>query len=585
MTANVRPRTSRWPTDDKRELVRNDRRALAAATRTLTPPASEEATDESGADRDLERRARSACRPPRASRASTSSSSAGATSTRCSTAGACTGARCSPTAHIDGDDLICGLHGWDYRIDTGVSAYNNAEALEKFTSVVDGDDLFVDRDEVIALEAAPPAAVRPRRVPGLYTDPHGTIEEPFVMRIHELAAQRPDQDRPPRVRRRRWACRASSCPTWDDDPVRHRAARAAAAARRRRGRHRGVHRPERATSRCGSTSRSSSPTCPSARCRTRRRPRWRAARSSRAPASARARAACCPRSRPRTRRYFYELASARFGWTLGRADARCRPSTSSSARAPRPAPAATCPARRSSAASPRCAACPKARRRCRRRRFPDWHGVDDFRRFADEVRERSRAASRSASSCRRSTSRPTSTPRSRSASTTSSSTAAAAAPARRRSLFRDNISVPTIPALGPGPAPSRPARPARRHAGRHRRPARRGRLRQGARARRRRGRDRELRDPGHRLSRHARLSHRQLPGRHRDAEAAPAGPACRSTRPRSDSTGSCARRSSSCRCSPGRAGTTTCRTSRSTTSRRSTATWPQLTGIAYGGVR
>ena len=46
-----------------------------------------------------------------------------------------------------------------------------------------------------------------------------------------------------------------------------------------------------------------------------------------------------------------------------------------------------------------------------------------------------------------------------------------------------------------------------------------------------------------------------------------------------------ARPSSSCRCSPARAATTTCRrVLASTTSRRSTATWPRLTGIAYGGV-
>ena len=28
--------------------------------------------------------------------------------------------------HIDGHNLICGVHGWDYRIDTGVSEYDNA---------------------------------------------------------------------------------------------------------------------------------------------------------------------------------------------------------------------------------------------------------------------------------------------------------------------------------------------------------------------------------------------------------------------------------------------------------------------------
>ena len=26
---------------------------------------------------------------------------------------------------VDGDNLICGLHNWDYRIDTGISEYNN----------------------------------------------------------------------------------------------------------------------------------------------------------------------------------------------------------------------------------------------------------------------------------------------------------------------------------------------------------------------------------------------------------------------------------------------------------------------------
>ncbi len=29
---------------------------------------------------------------------------------------------------IVGDNLICGLHAWDYRFDTGVSEYNNDEA-------------------------------------------------------------------------------------------------------------------------------------------------------------------------------------------------------------------------------------------------------------------------------------------------------------------------------------------------------------------------------------------------------------------------------------------------------------------------
>lgn len=34
--------------------------------------------------------------------------------------------------HIAGEDLICGLHGWDYRYDTGISSYNHAETLARF---------------------------------------------------------------------------------------------------------------------------------------------------------------------------------------------------------------------------------------------------------------------------------------------------------------------------------------------------------------------------------------------------------------------------------------------------------------------
>ena len=38
--------------------------------------------------------------------------------------------------YIDGDNLICGVHNWDYRLDTGISEYNNEEKLHKFTSLI-----------------------------------------------------------------------------------------------------------------------------------------------------------------------------------------------------------------------------------------------------------------------------------------------------------------------------------------------------------------------------------------------------------------------------------------------------------------
>lgn len=50
---------------------------------------------------------------------------------------------------VQGDNLICGLHGWDYRIDTGVSEYNNSEVLHKFTSDISDGHVRVDEEEVL----------------------------------------------------------------------------------------------------------------------------------------------------------------------------------------------------------------------------------------------------------------------------------------------------------------------------------------------------------------------------------------------------------------------------------------------------
>lgn len=58
--------------------------------------------------------------------------------------------------HVSGEDLICGVHGWDYRIDSGVSAYNNDEALHRFDAFVRDGDLFVDAADVAAFLAAHP---------------------------------------------------------------------------------------------------------------------------------------------------------------------------------------------------------------------------------------------------------------------------------------------------------------------------------------------------------------------------------------------------------------------------------------------
>ncbi|MFK8024319.1 MAG: glutamate synthase-related protein [Ilumatobacter sp.] len=89
---------------------------------------------------------------------------------------------------IVGDDLICGLHGWDYGFRTGISAYNNSERLAKFSSWIDGDDLFVDLDEILAWEADNPQPYDRDAYQGAYQDTHGTDDEPHVGLIRQLAS-------------------------------------------------------------------------------------------------------------------------------------------------------------------------------------------------------------------------------------------------------------------------------------------------------------------------------------------------------------------------------------------------------------
>ena len=91
--------------------------------------------------------------------------------------------------HVDGDNLICGVHGWDYRYDTGVSEYNNEEALRKFESWVDleRDAVFVDEAELAAWENDHPQPFDRNQYLGLYADPHGTPDEPQNGYIQTLA--------------------------------------------------------------------------------------------------------------------------------------------------------------------------------------------------------------------------------------------------------------------------------------------------------------------------------------------------------------------------------------------------------------
>jgi glutamate synthase domain-containing protein 2 len=89
--------------------------------------------------------------------------------------------------HIDGDNLICGVHGWDYRVDTGVSEYNNSEILPKFNAWVEDGQVWVDEDEIRAWAERHPQPYQRDAYQGLYQDPTGTALEPHVKLIRKLA--------------------------------------------------------------------------------------------------------------------------------------------------------------------------------------------------------------------------------------------------------------------------------------------------------------------------------------------------------------------------------------------------------------
>src|SRR5438105_6280106 len=81
---------------------------------------------------------------------------------------------------VDGDNLICGLHNWDYRIDTGISEYNNHETLRKFAGRIEGGKVLDDESEITASEKDHPPPYQRDAYQALYADVHGDPVEPHV---------------------------------------------------------------------------------------------------------------------------------------------------------------------------------------------------------------------------------------------------------------------------------------------------------------------------------------------------------------------------------------------------------------------
>jgi glutamate synthase domain-containing protein 2 len=89
--------------------------------------------------------------------------------------------------HVRGKDLICGVHNWDYLASTGVSSYNPKECLRKFSSWIEEGGVWVDEDEISAWEQENPQPYNRKAYQGTYQDHSKNPFETKVKFIQALA--------------------------------------------------------------------------------------------------------------------------------------------------------------------------------------------------------------------------------------------------------------------------------------------------------------------------------------------------------------------------------------------------------------
>ena len=91
---------------------------------------------------------------------------------------------------VEGANLVCGVHGWDYRMDTGVSTYDTSDRLRRFRSVVRDGGVYIDRAELVDYRAVEGLSLDAPvdEFEHHYRNAHAaTVDEPHVAAIHELA--------------------------------------------------------------------------------------------------------------------------------------------------------------------------------------------------------------------------------------------------------------------------------------------------------------------------------------------------------------------------------------------------------------
>ncbi len=287
---------------------------------------------------------------------------------------------------VQGDNLICGVHYWDYRLDSGVSEYNNAEALPKFTSWVEDGEVLVDEDEINAWAEENPQPFDRDAYLGLYADTsHGTEEEPYNALIQRYAREglsktghhgQVDAMGVPR----------DQLPTWDDIQILTAQLHRATAARRRRGRNR-----RRDRSQCAEAPAAGNPAVRL------RHELWRAVGTGKGCPGTGAELAgtgicsgeggMLPEEQAENSRYFYELASARFGFDWDKL-AVVQAFHFKGGQGAKTGTGGHLPGAKVKGKIAEVRGLNEGESAISPARFPDWTEVSQIKEFADEVRDR-----------------------------------------------------------------------------------------------------------------------------------------------------------------------------------------------------
>ena len=286
--------------------------------------------------------------------------------------------------HVDGVNLICGVHNWDYQYKTGVSEYNNEERLHKFGSWVENDGVWVDEDEIATWERQNPQPYKRDEYQGLYADVHGTPAEPHVNLIRELAShglEKTGAHGPvsamgiPAPELPRWAdlqfltAQLARLPQLDDTSVGTKLVVGPKAAKPLQ-----LEIPLFVSDMSfGALSEE--------------------AKVALARGAELAGTGICsgeggmlPEEQQANRRYFYELASARFGYSMDKVQ-RAQAFHFKGGQGAKTGTGGHLPGHKVMGKIALVRGLEEGRSAVSPPRFPDWNDLDDYRRFADEVRE------------------------------------------------------------------------------------------------------------------------------------------------------------------------------------------------------